>query len=98
MRAFFNNILNLLENPRQIFLICLFFGLLGTFFDGTLYRIWQLKNESLKVKNQISSTKKEIEILGKQIQSAHDPRFIEREARDRFDLVGENDIVFVFAE
>lgn len=36
--------------------------------------------------------------LDLQLKQAKDPRFIERQARDRLDLVGEHDLLFVFAD
>lgn len=36
--------------------------------------------------------------LEKSLIEARDPAFIERQARDRLDLVRENDLVFVFPE
>ena len=98
MKSFLNLVMSLLENPRQILMICVFFGLLGTLFDGTLYRLWALKNDQIKVNSNIAATQLEIMTLQRQIKMAHDPKFIEREARDRFDLVDENDIVFVFSD
>ncbi len=74
------------------------FAFAGILLDGTLYQLWELKNETKHMKSKIESTKVSIELLEKQIKMAHDPRFIEREARDRFDLVNKDDIVFVFNE
>lgn len=98
MKSFLNAVMSLIENPRQILIICIFFGLLGTLFDGTLFRLWSLKNDQLRTQNSIQATQIEIDKLQKQIKMANDPKFIEREARDRFDLVDKDDIVFVFSD
>lgn len=89
---------NTLNNPRKIMFWCLVFAFVGILMDGTLYRLWSLNNESKNMKVKIEDTKISIEQLEKQIKMAHDPKFIEREARDRFDLVNKDDIVFVFNE
>lgn len=87
-----------LDKPKYVFVVCVFFGLLGTLFDGSLFRLWELKNNQQQTKLNIETTKLEILKLQKQISLANDPKFIEREARNRFDLVNDDDIVFVFSD
>lgn len=36
--------------------------------------------------------------LSSQLKQAKDPNFIERQARDKLDLAGEHDLVFVFPD
>lgn len=93
-----DNISRLLMSPRKVLLLCLVFALAGVLVDGTLYQMWELGVEKKKVQQKISDTEISIKKLQKQIKMAHDPRFIEREARDRFDLVNKDDIVFVFSD
>lgn len=50
------------------------------------------------MQHKIAETQISIEKLQKQIRMANDPKFIEREAMDRFDLVNKDDIVFVFSD
>jgi cell division protein FtsB len=100
MRNFFevvaDTINRMLMSPRKIIFWCLTFALIGILLDGTLYQMWQLNVEKKKVQQKITETKTSIQKLQKNIRMAHDPRFIEREARDRFDLVNKDDVVFVF--
>jgi cell division protein FtsB len=91
-----DNLNRLLMSPRKIVFWCLIFALVGILLDGTLYQMWQLNAEKKNIHQKISETQTSIQKLQKQIRMAHDPRFIEREARDRFDLVSKDDIVFVF--
>lgn len=93
-----DNISRLLMSPRKVLLLCLIFALAGILVDGTLYQMWELGVEKKNMQQKISSTEISIKKLQKQIRMAHDPRFIEREARDRFDLVNKDDIVFVFSD
>ena len=86
----------MLMSPRKIFFWCLTLAITGVLLDGTLYQMWELDVEKKNVKQKISETEISIKKLQKQIRMAHDPKFIEREARDRFDLVSKDDIVFVF--
>lgn len=87
-----------LNHPRRVVFWCAVFALAGILLDGTLYRLWALNNETKNMTVKIEETKISIAQLEKQIKMAHDPKFIEREARDRFDLVNKDDIVFVFNE
>jgi cell division protein FtsB len=73
------------------------FALVGILLDGTLYQMWELNAEKKNTQQKIQETQQSIKKLQKQIQMAHDPKFIEREARDRFDLVNKDDVVFVFS-
>lgn len=93
-----DNISRLLMSPRKILLLCLIFALAGILVDGTLYQMWELGVEKKNMQQKILTTEISIKKLQKQIRMAHDPRFIEREARDRFDLVNKDDIVFVFSD
>jgi cell division protein FtsB len=91
-----DNLNRLLMSPRKILFWCFIFALVGILLDGTIFQMWQLTEEKKNVEQKISETKITIQKLQKQIRMAHDPRFIEREARDRFDLVNKDDVVFVF--
>lgn len=88
----------LLMSPRNVLILCFIFALIGTLLDGTLYRLWELNSEKKIMQHKIAETQISIEKLQKQIRMANDPKFIEREAMDRFDLVNKDDIVFVFSD
>jgi cell division protein FtsB len=98
MRWLPNLISDLLNSPKMILVLCLIFGITGTLLDGTLYRIWELRNEQSKVQTKIVDTEKSLSQLKKRIKMANDPVFIEREAKERFDLVEEDDLIFVFSD
>jgi cell division protein FtsB len=88
---------NFIHDPKRVFIVCLFFVLVTLLADGTLIKIWGLNQDILKVQSSLSQVNVEIEKVEKQIHQANEPAYIEREARDRFDLVEDNDLVFVFA-
>lgn len=44
------------------------------------------------------SIQAEIGGLSQQLAKARDPSYIERQARDKFDLAGEHDLVFFFSD
>ncbi len=86
-----------LNNPRRVLIVCLVFVLVALLFDGTLIKIWKLNQDIAKLENNIIDVGQANRNVRMQISQANDPQFIEREARDRFDLVEENDLVFVFS-
>src|SRR2546430_13385888 len=92
-----DEIQDFIHNPRRVFIICLCLVLTTLLADGTLIKIWGLNQDIHKVQNNLNLVNVEIERVEKQVHQANEPAYIEREARDRFDLVEDNDLVFVFA-
>lgn len=72
--------------------------MVSVLLDGVLWRLWSLRRDTERLEMVIASTRTSILSLDRQLRQAKDPAFIERQARDRLDLVGENDLIFVFPE
>jgi cell division protein FtsB len=87
-----------LNNPRQVLFVCVCIFILSLFLNGALWRVWGLHRDLTTIDQQIQAAQKQASMLDMQIQQAKDPVFIERQARDKFDLVGEHDLIFVFPE
>jgi cell division protein FtsB len=85
-----------LNNPRRVAIICILFVSLSALFNGVLWRLWALHRDHDKRLSEMASTQDSIRQLKHQVEQAKDPIFIERQARDRLDLAGEKDLVFVF--
>lgn len=66
--------------------------------NGLLWRLWGLHRDQARLINDIAATKAGIQNLTVQLKEAKDPSFIERQARDKLDLVSEKDLVFVFSD
>lgn len=88
----------LLNKPIKVALVCAILFVLTLFVNGTLWRVWGLRRDQSTIIEQISNTQKKATFLDLQIKQAKDPSFIERQARDRQDMVSENDLVFVFSD
>ena len=86
----------LLERPFKVLMICGIIFVLTLFINGTLWRVWGLRQDQVQIGAQIQEKQKQSTQLDYQIQQAKDPYFIERQARDRQDMVSDNDLVFVF--
>lgn len=89
---------NFLNKPGKVFFVCLFVAAASLFFNGTLWRIWGLRRDLGTIQNQIQTSKTFSKSLDMQIKQAKDPSFIERQAKDKLDMVNERDLVFVFSE
>ncbi len=60
--------------------------------------MWSLRRDYSTIDQQINLAQKQSAILDMQIHQAKDPAFIERQARDKLDMVSEKDLIFVFPE
>lgn len=96
--GFFAAINDFLHRPWIVLWSCVAVAFANLVLDGTLFRLWTLQREQVELKQNSITIEKEITKLAGQIKQAKDPVFWEREARDRFDLVNEGDLVFVFAD
>jgi cell division protein FtsB len=96
--AMATNFRRFLNKPTQVAitgLICLSFYLV---LNGNLFRLWSLNRDFNRLASDISNLHTETLKIQGQLSEAKDPIFIEKQARDRLDLVSENDMVFVFAD
>ncbi len=78
-------------------IFCMAFAFVHLVLDGTLLRLWALHRDQGLIQNKISDLLLESEKLQIKIDQSFDPNFIEQQARDRFDLVSEGELVFVFS-
>ena len=78
--------------------LCLTLVILNLIVDGSLLRWWSLNRDYNLIQKNIQTLEQQNAKLKVQLHKAKDPMFLEREARDRFDLVSEGDLVFVFSE
>lgn len=96
--GFFQSLNHLLQSPQKVIWLCLGLVVLNLVFDGSLFRLWGLHRDLTNIQENIQTLEQQNAKLKTQLQRAKDPAFLEREARDRFDLVSEGDLVFVFSE
>lgn len=89
---------NLVHRPVQVFWICCALAFVGILLDGTAFRLWSLHRDHRVLTERISQAKVRSKQLEFRIQKAQQPEFIERAARDQFDLVKEGDLIFIFSE
>ncbi len=83
-------------SPFYTFLFCLFLLMFVLVFDGTFLRLWSMNKEIEILSQSITQLKIKEEQLNQQIAQANSIQFIEQQARERFELVDENDLLFLF--
>ena len=96
--GFFRGLNNLLQAPQKVIWICLGLVVLNLVIDGSLLRLISMYRDQTEIQTNLFSLGKKTDELKSRLKHARDPAFMEREARDRFDLVSEGDLVFVFSE
>ncbi len=86
------------HKPVRVFVICTVLVVFGLLLDGSLLRLWRLNRDSNDLGHRIHELEIQSKVIDQKIQRAKDPAFIELEAREKLDLAGEGDLVFVFAD
>lgn len=87
-----------LHEPRRILILVGGAALAALILQGDLLQYWRLKSEVMRLRTEISELALSTGQMKEKNRKARDPAFIEREARDRLDMLGEDDIEFVFSD
>ena len=87
-----------LSRPIQIFWICVTIGTLALLADKSLYRYFSLSDSEKQLDLRLNQVAQASQLLKIQIEKANRPEFIAREARDRLDLISDDEMVFIFNE
>lgn len=87
-----------LQHPLRVFVTCACIVMAGLILDGSLFRLWRLNRDTLELTKRMQVLRTETNQLDKKIKQAKDPNFLEIEAREKFDLASEGDLIFVFSD
>jgi hypothetical protein len=85
-----------LEHPGRILFYCLGFFIMTLLLNGVPLRLWGLYRDLERYQLEIEQTQLALRDLGLKLNQASDPVYIEQQARDRLDLAGDDDLIFVF--
>ncbi len=96
-RLLFNFALDTLHRPLRVLWLSLAFLTLGLAMDGTWLRLIGLRGELKSLQEKMTVVQADHQRLRTALQKSHDPAFLERQARDHFDLVHEGDLLFIFS-
>lgn len=87
-----------LFSPMVILFFCSIFFICSVVLNGNLFRVWSLNRDLTQLQEKTLTTKAQIKQIEINIQKTKDPTFLERQAREKLDLVNENDLIFIFSE
>ena len=79
-------------------MVCLVLIFLSLVVEGSLLQLWRLNRQTDQLKLKINEVSLISKNLKMNISRASDLKYIDRQARDRFDLVGKDDLIFVFSD
>ena len=89
----------LLNKPSWVLVICISAVLVQMMFGGAFLRMLHLYNSQRALENRITDIQVKNSLVEEKLKKLQsDPRFLEREVRSRFNLVGEEDIIFIFSD
>ena len=98
LQSYSSRFRRLLNHPLKVLLICNCIFATYLFLNGAVLRVWGLKRDQKTIARQIEEAQNQAKLLDNQIKQAKDQSFIARQAKDKLDMVAENDLVFVFPE
>ena len=98
MNFFFNFINEFLKRPFWLFIACFVVVCMHLILDGSVLRMWHLYNSRKVLESRITDMQTKNALVEERLNKLSDSRFLEREVRDRFNLVGEEDIIFIFSD
>ena len=87
-----------LNRPLWVFFACLVLIFFNVVYDGTLLRMWNLFNSRKTLEKRLEKMEQKNFLVEKRLKKLSDSKFLEKEAKDRLNLIGEEDIVFIFSE
>jgi cell division protein FtsB len=96
--GFFRALIELLNHPPRVLWLCGLFIVLNSVLDRSLFHLWSLYRDQARLGQELTALQTHSADLKSKLQTANDPSFLEKEARDRFDLVSAGDLVFVFTD
>ena len=87
-----------LKRPKLIMGFCIVLILFNIIFDGTLFQMRKLYLQQKTLKQQTLEIQTKNDILVEKMKKLSDPKYLEKEVRNRFDLAGQGDLIFIFPE
>jgi hypothetical protein len=85
------------SSPMKVISACAIFAALQLVIQGNIFHLFRLHGDRDGLTENLKSIQADILNLEVKIRQAKDPIFIEKEAKDRLDMAGEDELVFVFS-
>ena len=89
---------NILNYPLRVLGLCLTFCFFSLVIQGSLFNLYSLKSDHKELKTKITQLEWQTQKLKMKVSQVKDPKFLELEARNEFNLVNPGDLVFIFSD
>lgn len=86
-----------INNPKKVLFICLVFVGLSLISEGSLWRLYRLRKDKSILTHKIEEEKLKIARLSGEIKRLDEPRYVERQAREKLELLEKDDLLFIFS-
>ena len=86
----------LLMSPQIVLIICSIAVIFHLIIDGTAVKIWRLSQKEAYLTRKIDYLKERSLDISLKIQQNYMPDHLERTAREHFDMVEDQDLIFLF--
>ena len=95
---FFKALLKFLEQPYQVFIFCLVLVVFNVILDGTLFQMRKMYLNRKHIEQKTLEIQTKDQVIVEKLNNLSNPVYLEKEIRDRFDLVGQGDLIFIFPD
>ena len=86
------------HQPLWTLIACLILLCAHLILDGTVLSLWQLYHNRQALENRIADLTHKNGQVERRLKKLSERPFLEKEVKDRFNMVGEEDIIFIFSE
>jgi cell division protein FtsB len=99
MSSLINFLIQIFHRPVIILGLCMSLSFVTLLLDGSLYHLWNLQAEKREMHQRVAQYKSSNTSLSMKVQQAQkNDQFIEREAKERLDLLKKNELIFIFGD
>src|SRR4051812_23170089 len=99
MRHLIQALVTLFHKPLLMIVLCFGCAFSTLLMEGSLFQLWSLKSEKRDMSDRIIHLRGENQILSMKVQQAKkNDRFLEKEAKERLDLLKKDELVFIFGD
>jgi cell division protein FtsB len=86
-----------INNPRRVLAYCFCFVLFSLISEGSLWRLFRLNKDKSFLTKKIQEEKTKIVKIYGEIKRSKEPLYVERQAREKLELLEKDDLLFIFS-
>lgn len=91
-------VLYILGSPRRFLILCLGMSFFTLVLDGSLWRLYSLHKQQQVLIDRTTDAIRGTDEYKLLIKKARDPEFLKKQAREKFDWIEEDELVFIFSQ